>query len=143
MAMQAVTDEVSTISEGDVRQIRLNLEGVQTEFEPLPVGMYDAEVNKVEYVAKSKSGHPYLKVTFTITDAEHQDRRVFSNYSLKPSALWKFAKFATALGIELPDGELALDLDDLEGLPCVLSVGVEEYEGKLKNPVLDVLPVED
>lgn len=125
------------------RILSLDLTGVSTEFVPIPVGLYAAMVDEVEYVPTSKkSGQPGLKWIFTITGKPNDGRKLFYHTSLVPQALWKLAKVLDALGMEnvADNPNLQLDLDVMVGLPCTLSVTIGSYQGKPKNEIVDVLP---
>lgn len=122
--------------------LTLDFTGVQTEFEPLPVGTYNAVVAEIEHVPHSaKSNEPYLKWVFEITDEGYSGRKLFHNTSLQPAALWKLGKTLEALGVDVPQAEFQLDLRALLGLPCQLAVSVRVHQGKNRNDITDVLPV--
>jgi len=142
--VEGAPEAVNEISASGVRSLEINMEGVSTEFEPLPVGTYLASVYEVEHQAASKkSGNPQLRWTFEIQHEDYKGRRVWTYTSLVHDALWKLAKTLNALGVEIPDGSLQLDLDSLVGLPCMVSVTQDTYQGKTSNPVNEVLPVSD
>jgi len=121
--------------------LKLDFTGVSTDFEPLPVGNYQAVVAEAEYIARSeKSGNPYLKFVFEIHEEGYAGRKLFLNTSLQPAALWKLGKVLHALGIEVPQSEFTLDLSVLAGMPCTLAVAAREYQGKMRNDVTEVMP---
>lgn len=119
----------------------IDIQGVSTSFEAMPVGVYSAVVDEVEHIPSSKkSGNPFVKFTFNITDPDFDGRKQFHNCSLVKSALWKLLKTLDALGIPAEGDELRLDLEGMVGLPCSLSLSIEDYQGKSKNDVMEVLP---
>lgn len=132
--------EGDKVQAADGTVLTLDFTGVSTEFEPLPVGIYQAVVSELEYVASSeKSGNPYLKFVFEIREEGYTGRKLFMNASLVPNALWKLGKVLDALGVEVPQGEFNLELDSLVGLPCTLAVASREYQGKMRNDVTEVM----
>jgi len=123
--------------------IRIDLTGVSVGFEPVEAGYYAATVYNVRQKLSKASQQPMLEVQFSITEpAEFAGRRLFTNYSLQPQALWKLKGFLQALptGQDL-DGAIDLSPEDLMGLPCVLVVAVgESPDGSPNNSVTRVLP---
>lgn len=137
MAKQKIKGVESTSGSG----ITLDFEGISTEFEPLPVGTYEASVKDVKYTAESqKSGKPYLTYVFEVEDPAYKGRQLFHNESLQPQSLWRVAKTLKALGVRVPKGEFNLDIDELVGLSCRIAVGMDTYRGEPKNSVEEVLP---
>lgn len=134
--------ESGGFGESAQRVIGVDLGGVSTGFEPLPIGNYPSVVDEVTHFPHSKkSGKPYIHFVFKVTDPQTAaGRKLFMNCSLQPDALWKLAQALDALGVTVPDGHLELDLDSLVGLSCVVSVGVGSYGGKPKNEIVDVMP---
>jgi hypothetical protein len=136
------SDDVS--EESETRVLRINMSGVTTEFVPVPVGLYPAVVEGVEYVSASKkSGQPGLRWIFVTTVKPHAGRKFFYHTSLVEQAMWKLAKTLDALGMEnvADNPDLKLDLDEMTGLPCTLSISIGSYQGKPKNEIVDVLPM--
>lgn len=133
--------EAVTVAEDSSSVLVIDIEGVSTKFVAMPVGVYTAVVDEAEHVPSSKkSGNPFIKFTFSITHPEFDGRKQFHNCSLVKGALWKLLKTLEALGVPHEGTELRLDLEGLVGLPCSLSLGIEDYKGKPKNSVIDVLP---
>ena len=56
-------------------------ENEERSFEPLPDGWYKAAVMDEE-LRTSNAGNEMLNMTFEITEAEHEGRRVWNNYNL-------------------------------------------------------------
>jgi len=127
--------------DADTGILQFDFTGVQTEFEPLPVGLYSAAVEEVTFIPHSKkSGEPSVKFVFIVTDTEYEGRKLFYNTSLQKQAAWKFVKTLNALGVEVPSGPARMNFGELVGLPCVLSLTTGEYDGKPKNEIVEVLP---
>lgn len=109
--------------------ISLNFGNVQ-ERKPLEPGVYSFEVeNAAEAV--SKSGKPLLKVTLKESET---GTRVFDNFVLEETSLWKLKQFFTALGLDT-SGDLSVDPDELVGYTVTASVVQDEYNGNINNKV--------
>src|SRR5690606_29385003 len=65
------------------------------------------------------------------------------NTSLQPQALFSLRNTLEALGMEVPQTVVELDLDNLIGLKAAVSVEIEVYQGKEKSRVVEVFPLED
>ena len=138
----------------------LDLSGADLKgFEPVPAGSYPCrvyEASKGETGGQGKlpAGTPKLMVTFVVTEGEYESRRFWSNYSIPPADYEKAAqlkgmlvRFLTALGYDekkLTSGKFNLDVDDLVGRECVVTVKVEPRfggeEGEMTNAVSGVKP---
>ena len=105
--------------------------------EPLPEGTYPVSVAKVEQKL-SKKNNPVLKVEFNIKDEEYKGRKIWANYTLIPTAMWKVQELFKALGLEA-DAILEIDTDDLVGLTCQLKIAQREFEGEIQNDVKKAL----
>lgn len=120
--------------------IRVDFTNVGGGFEPIPEGTYDATVFEVEQKVGQNSGKPYLNWQFKIQGGEHDGRRAFYMTSLSPNALWKLKQNLSELGFskEQLAGEFDLDLTELIGLECSIVIGHEEYQGEMRDRVLDI-----
>ena len=113
--------------------MNLNFSNVPSR-EPLPEGVYAASVAKVEQVLSKTSGNPMLKVEFDIMAEGFEKRKVWGNYVLTESAMWKVKELFEALGLEA-DSIVEMDTDDLVGLTCNLKIAQREYEGNIQNEI--------
>jgi hypothetical protein len=128
--------------------IKIDFEGAgEGGFEPIPAGTYSAKVTKVTYHAKAKSsGQPYLEFEFGAIEGQGEKRRLWRNYSLQPQSLWALKQTLTRLGVEVPDGELDIEPEELVGQPCQLVVSVKPHyrdPDKEDNDIDEVLPPGD
>lgn len=106
--------------------------------EPLPEGVYDAAISKVEQVVSKSSGNPMLKVEFNILDDEFSGRKVWANYVLTEAALWKVQELFQSLGLDTST-VVEMDTDELVGLTCKVKVVQREYEGTIQNEIKKTL----
>ena len=119
------------------------------EFELLPRGPHAANIFEVELRDSQSSPYPYLNVDFKLQDEPYQNRHAWSIWSLHPKALpYGVKRYCARLGIELPTSQTVNSYSEfaqwlipqLLGKPCVVVIGHEEYEGRTRERVNDVLP---
>lgn len=138
----------------------LDLSGADLKgFEPVPAGsyacnIYAAEMGETGGGGKLPQGTPKLQITFVVTEGEYAKRRFWSNYVIPPDDYENAAqlkgmlvRFLTALGYDekkITSGKFNLDLEDLSGKPCVVTVKVEKRyggeDGEMTNTVTGVKP---
>lgn len=121
--------------------IRVNFEGVETRTK-IDDGEYHSKV--VETSVEEGNEAPYIKWTFEIIeDGPHQGRKLYTNTSLSPKALWNLRNLLETMGVETPDSETELDLDSYKDLELMLRVQNEVWDGKERPKVTDFSPVEE
>lgn len=138
----------------------LDLSGADLKgFEPVPAGsypcaIYEASMGETSGQGKTPAGTAKLMVTFRVTEGDYENRRFWGNYVIPPADYEKAAtlkgmlvRFLTALGYDekkLVSGKFNLDVDDLVGKECVVTVKVEPRyggeEGEMTNSVTGVKP---
>ena len=120
-------------------KLSVNMAGVEARV-TVPEGDYRVEVEEISREEGKNSD--YLKWTLKIVGGKFDGKKVYNNTSLAPQALWNLANFLTAIGEEVPDGEMELDLKELVGKECMVVVQHEDYEGKPQAKVADYYPVD-
>jgi hypothetical protein len=144
----------------------LDLSGADLKgFEPIPAGVYDAEIFKAEMgetkggpEAKLPAGTPRLNVQFRIVDGGEgspvYNRRVFTSFNFpdesydaakRAKAQGFFVRFMVAIGYDqkkLTNGKFQLDVEDLGGRECRVVVAQKPkyggVEGEMDNEVKGV-----
>src|SRR5690606_28865621 len=89
-----------------------------TNVEPggkVPEGDYPVVVKEIT-VEESQNGNPYLKWVFSVADGRHKGKQLYHHTSLQPQALFNLRNTLEALGMEVPQKAIQLDLDNLIGL---------------------------
>jgi len=127
-----------------------SMEGVAVGFEPMPSGVYMAEVTDVdERTAGPDAKNPgstYLSVEFTIHDDEYEGRKQWTNVSLTEKALPMLKGFLVGVGYDESEvnAMTELDPDDWEGRQCriVVSEGRNPKTKEKNNSVKRVLPLD-
>tara|TARA_R100000808_G_scaffold156_1_gene1105 strand:- start:28 stop:432 length:405 start_codon:yes stop_codon:yes gene_type:complete len=74
-----------------------------TEFAPLPEGTYTARLSDVDTEPHPDDGILRTSLEFTITDGEHNSRKVWDKIKHSDSILWKAGAIYNGMGIK---GEL-------------------------------------
>ncbi|MBT9168105.1 MAG: hypothetical protein DDT19_01450 [Syntrophomonadaceae bacterium] len=121
--------------------VRVDFTGVSSGFEKIEPGVYLARVKKIEQ-RMSQAQKPYLNWVFVIIGGDYDGRNVFYMTSLAPNALWKLKDvLAKAFGYSRRDlaGEFDLDTEALIGEEIAVVIGEEEYNGEMRDRVIDVV----
>ncbi len=100
-----------------------------------PEGIHKVKVQKVTQEISEKSAKPYLAWEFR-TSAGYT---LYYNTSLQPQSLFSLKNVLLALGYEVPDTVLRLDLRDLKGREAYVEVMHEMYEGKKRAKIVQFL----
>jgi hypothetical protein len=99
-------------------------------YEPIPEGLYDAEVVTMEGPVenKAKDGF-YIKVQYRIEDddPEINRRTVFQYLSLKPQS--KFSLLNTFAALGKAHGDSSYTPGEFDGMPCKIQVEVRPANG--------------
>lgn len=102
----------------------------------------DYRLRVVEVTQEDGDKYPYLNWCLESVD-DPEGARVYNNTSLAPQSLWNVKAMLEAIGVEVPDSEFDLDLDEYVDLELMGKVEMEPYEGKSRPRLADFWPVED
>lgn len=116
------------------RTISVDMEGVESGGKIVPDGNYHAKIEEIEQ-KESKAENDMLVVKWRILAGKGKGGLVYDNISLTPQALWRLKGLMEALEIEVPDGSMDIDLDELLDQECTIQVTNENYEGKPRPKV--------
>lgn len=111
---------------------KVDFSGVEV-FNKAPEGTHVVKVASVEEVT-FQGGNEGFKVAFEITKGAGKGARVYENFPLVDTALWKLKSLLVAIGIKA-DGRVTLDTDKLIGKTLEIDVYHEDYEGKTRAKV--------
>jgi hypothetical protein len=120
--------------------IEINMENVEssTLFEP---GNYRAEVKGVTEKT-SQSGNQMLVWVFKVYDTDSSATcNIYHNTSLQPQALFNLKNVLIALGVDVPNGTMEIDLNDYPGATCGVTLDQETYNQKTKNKITAFFPL--
>jgi hypothetical protein len=111
------------------RTVTVDMEGVESGGKIVPDGTYEAIIESVEE-KESSNDNPMIVVKWKLTSGKGKGGMVWDNLPLVPQALWRLKGMLEALGVEVPDGSMDLDLTELEGQECSVQITNENFEGK-------------
>lgn len=114
------------------RKMKLDFTGVES-FQRASEGEHVCKIATADE-KQSQSGNDMIVVAFEVIKGDDKSARVFENYPLIDTALWKLKGLLQAIGMKA-DGKVQLDLDRLIGKTCVVGVKHEEYDGKTRARV--------
>lgn len=112
--------------------MKLDFTGVES-FQRAAEGEHLCKIAQVDEKT-SQGGNEMIVVVFEVIKGESKSARVYENYPLMDTALWKLKGLLQAIGMKA-DGKVQLDLDKLVGKTCIVGVKHEEYEGKTRARV--------
>lgn len=114
----------------DFEGVEANKGGVTKE------GDYVVEVESVEEKTSESSGQQYLAWEFRVAEGKFKGKKLWHNTSLQPQALFNLRNLLEAMGVEVVDGEMDLNLSDFVGERVGVNVEMEEYQGKDKPRIV-------
>jgi len=129
------------------RKTRSKKKGISIDFEGvesggsriIPDGTYQGIVHKCE-AEESSSENQMLAFRWKISGGKYKGATVFDNCVLLPQSLWRLRSMLEACGLEVPDGAMDIDPDDLVDLECTLEITNEEYNGKDRPRITGFAP---
>jgi len=114
--------------------IEIDMRGVSSKG-ICPEGIHKVKVQKVTQEISERSAKPYLSWELRTSGGY----TLYYNTSLQPQALFNLKNVLLALGYDVPDAVLRLDLRELKGLEAYVEVMHEVYEGKKRARVVQFL----
>lgn len=111
------------------QKLKLDFTGVES-FQRAAEGIHTVKIATAE-VKQSSGGNDMIVVAFEVTKGADKGARVYDNFVLTDTALWKLKGLLQAIGMKA-DGKVQLDTDKLIGKVCQINVQHEEYDGKLR-----------
>lgn len=116
-------------------KLKVNFKGVESGGKLVPEGDYRVKVDEVTQ-EESDAGNAYLAWVLKIVDGKHKGSTLYHNTSLQPQALWNLKGVLEALGVEVPDSSMDIDLKELVGMEASVTVEHETYQGKPKARIV-------
>lgn len=104
--------------------------------EPLDEGIYQLQIAKAEEKIAS-TGTPMLTIEYNVLEVEG-NRKLWENYPLTESALWKIQELFKALGMDA-SSVITIDPKDLIGETVNAKVVQDTYNGEIVNRVKKVM----
>lgn len=100
-----------------------------------PEGIHRVKVNEITREISERSAKPYLAWELRTPNGYV----LYYNTSLQPQSLFHLKNVLLALGYEVPEAVLRLDLRDLKGREAYVEVMHEVYEGKKRARIVQFL----
>jgi len=104
----------------------------------IPEGEYAMIVDSVE-MGTSGNGNEQIMWQFKGTQGKAKGKTFYFYTPLVEQALWKLRQTLEALGADVPDSAMDIDLDELEGIECVGTVEDDEYQGKKRSKLVGLV----
>jgi len=115
--------------------VKVNFKGVESRQTP-EEGDYKLEV--LEAVSgQSSKGNDQIEFTLEIAEGKYKGNKVWFYCPLAENSLWKLHAFLTALGIDVPEDEMDIDLSELVGEEVMGVLTHETYQGKKSAKMTD------
>ena len=115
--------------------VTVNFKGVESRRTP-PEGDYKCTVLEATS-GVSANKNDQIEIVAEIAAGEYKGQKLYLNFALVEQALWKLHAFLTALGMDVPEDELEIDLNDLVGESFLGVVTHETYNGKKRAKLTD------
>lgn len=120
--------------------LSVNFKGVDGKRSLLPEDDYLVEVEEATE-GESSSGNPMITFVFAVSEGKHKGAKLWLYCPLEEKSLWKLRGVLEALGEEVPDDEMDIELDDLIGKELMAVVSHESYDGAKRAKLVDFYAV--
>lgn len=114
---------------------KIDFSGVET-FQKAPEGAHVVKVASMEEVSFA-SGNQGFKVAFELVKGAAKGAKVYENFPLADTSLWKLKSLLEAVKIKC-DGRILLDTDKVVGKTLEIEVIHEEYNGSMRARVAEM-----
>jgi hypothetical protein len=121
--------------------VSVDFTGVEASSRTCEDGTYTATVQTVEET-ESQEGNPNLSWKWKIKNKKDNGAIIFDNTSLQPQALWRLRLLLEAIGEEIPDGEMDLNLEEYVGREARVEITNEKWEGKNRPRITGFLSLD-
>lgn len=115
--------------------VKVNFKGVESRRTP-PEGDYVMEVLEAN-TGKSSAGNDQIEFVCEVAKGEYKGVKGYLYCGLADNVLWKLHAFLTALGEDVPEDEMDIDLTELIGKQFVGVLTHETYNGKKRAKLTD------
>ena len=119
-----------------VRNIRVDFTDAGTAYFTPPEDEYFVKIVKVNK-SVSSNDNDQLEIDFEILEGKHAGKTFRDWFSLVPQALWKLAGVLRSAGIDIPEEEVDLDFDEIEGSELKVMIEHREYNDRIKAGIAD------
>lgn len=116
-------------------QVSVNFKGVESRRTP-PEGDYKCKVLEATN-GTSGAGNDQIEFVAEISSGEYKGQKLYLYCPLAENSLWKLHAFLTALGVDVPEDEMDIDLADLIDEEFMGVITHETYNGKKRAKLTD------
>lgn len=102
----------------------------------IPEGSYQMEVAEVSQETSSNDNEMF-KWVFKGTEGKAKGKTFWFYTPLNDESLWKLRGLLEAMDVEVPDGPMDIDLEEMVGLGVIGIVTDETYQGKISSKMTD------
>lgn len=106
--------------------VKVDFEGVEGKRSRLPDDDYLVEVESVE--VKEGAKEDYFEITMVVQSGPHKGSKIWDRASVSPNALWRLRSLLEVMGLEVPDGPMEIDPDDMVGTSFIAVTAQESYK---------------
>jgi len=107
----------------------------------IPEGQYKMKVKSAEQ-DKSKNDNDMIVWQFTGVEGKAKGKTFYYYTPLTEESLWKLGLTLQALGQDVEDSAMDIDLDEMIDLECMGEVIDDEYQGKTRSKLQSVEPLD-
>lgn len=122
-------------SKKSATKVKVNFKGVESRRTPSE-GDYPCVVLEATS-GKSGAGNEQIEFVGEISKGEYKGTKVYLYCPLQENSLWKLHAFLTALGVDVPEDDLDIDLSELVGEEFMGVITHETYNGKKRAKLTD------
>lgn len=116
-------------------KVKVNFKGVESRRTP-PEGDYPCTVLEATS-GMSSNKNEQIEFVGEISKGEYKGVKVYLYCPLAENSLWKLHAFLTALGVDVPEDDLDIDLSELVGEEFMGIITHETYNGKKRAKLTD------
>jgi len=116
-------------------QVNVNFKGVESRRTP-PEGDYKCKVLEATS-GTSGAGNDQIEFVAEIGSGEFKGQKLYLYCPLQENSLWKLHAFLTALGVDVPEDDMDIDLSDLVDEEFMGVITHETYNGRKRAKLTD------
>lgn len=124
--------------------VTVGFKGIQSR-QLLPEDDYRVKLTEATMGESKSSGDDQIEWVFEVAEGKLEGNKLWFYTPLGEKSLWKLHGLLTAMGIDVPDDDLDIDLEQMveDGLELMAVVQHETYDGTKRSKMMDFYPVDD
>lgn len=121
--------------------VKVNFKGVESRRTP-PEGDYKCKVLEATN-GTSGAGNDQIEFICEIAAGEYKGQKLYLYCPLQDNSLWKLHAFLTALGVDVPEDDMDIDLSELVDEEFMGVITHETYNGRKRAKLTDFDSIEN